>query len=367
MTPPDVHAPGIRSAVESLVAPLTVDGAGGGAGAGAVDGVSRPGAARPSGPTGHRLPVALDEAVARLEASAWPEVAGSWSRLTPSGFPVEVTVLPDRTWQWAAEVAGPELPESARLDRALRLLDGAGPALPSATRRALVSHQAGQDLRFGAWIAGRGDRLKAYAELTAERSASDAAVPRDVPASSRPSGTSPAATVGHPGGHLSALPPGLPLPERVASGLARLPYGTVPRMLGVEPARHRTELYFRLPAVDFDHLLPFLRATGHAEAPRGLEEGLPDGLRRLSGRRLGLSIAWAADGPVELALFVSARTLFPGHPRGLLGLTPYLTGLSARPCLVTLVLDPAGRTVLTRASVCPWPDSDPDSRSSASN
>ncbi|MFI8930567.1 hypothetical protein ACIG3E_23160 [Streptomyces sp. NPDC053474] len=299
--------------------------------------------------------MALDEAVARLEASAWPEVAGSWSRLTPSGFPIEVTVLPDRTWQWAAEVAGPELPEPARLDLALRLLEGTGSPLPSATRQALVSHQAGQDLRFGAWIAGRGERLKVYAELTAERAAPDAAVPQGGRASPGPSGRSPAATANRPGVHPSALPPGLPLPERVVSGLARLPYGTIPRLLGVEPARKRTELYVRLPASGLDDLLPFLRSTGHLKAPRGLEEGLPDGVRRLSGRRLGLSIAWAADGPLELALFVTARTLFPGHPRGLLGLAPYLTGLSARPCLVTLVLDPAGRTVSTRTSVCPWP------------
>ncbi|MFI6642532.1 hypothetical protein [Streptomyces sp. NPDC050504] len=348
MTPPDVHAPGIRSAVESLVAPL--------AGTGAADVVAGRGAARPSGPTERRLPRALDEAVARLEASAWPEVAGSWSRLTPSGFPVEVTVLPDRTWQWSAEVAGPELPEPARLDRALRLLDRTGSPLPSATRQALVSHQAGRDLRFGAWIAGRGDRLKVYTELTAEPTAPGQAVPRGGRAASGPSGTSPAAAACHPGGRLSALPPGLPLPERVASGLARLPYGTIPRMLGAEPARQRTELYFRLTADGLGDLLPFLRATGHAEALRGLEESLPDGVRRLSGRRLGLSVAWAAEGPLELALFVSARTLFPAHPQGLLELAPYLTGLSARPCLVTLVLDPAGRAVSTRASVCPWPD-----------
>ncbi|MFM9443883.1 hypothetical protein [Streptomyces acidiscabies] len=230
--------------------------------------------------------------MARLEASVWPEVAGAWSRLTPSGFPVEVTVLPDRTWQWAAEVADPELPESDRLDRALSLLESTGPPLPSVTRQVLLSHQAGRDLRFGAWIAGRGDRLKVYAELTAESS-----------------GTPPAATAGH-------------LPERVASALARL------------------------PAAGLDDLLPFLRATGHAEAPRALEEGLPDGLRRLSGRRLALSVAWTADGPLELALFVTARTLFPGHPQGLLELAP---------CLVTLLLDPAGRTVSTRTSVCPWP------------
>ncbi|MGA4844261.1 hypothetical protein [Streptomyces sp. G45] len=340
MTPPDVGAPGIRAAVRSLVAPLV----------GAGTSTSRP-ARLPV----HRLPPALDEAVARLEASAWPQVAAVWSRLTPSGFPVEVTVRPDRTWQWAAEVAGPELPESARLDRALRLLDSAGSPLPPATRQALVAHQAGRALRFGAWIAGRGDRLKAYAELTAERTAPAAAAPWGDGPSPRPSGASPAAVTGHPGGPLPGLPPGLPLPGRVASGLARLPYGTVPRMLGVEPARQRTELYLRLPATGLDDLLPFLHVTGHAEALRGLETGLPDGVRRLAGRRLGLSVAWTAEGPLELALFVTARTLFPGHPRGLLKLAPYLTGLTARPCLVTLLLDPAGRTVSTRASVCPWP------------
>lgn len=290
----------LRRATEAMLAPLTPE-------------------------RGLTPPAGLDSALIRLEASTWPEVVVSWSRLTPSGFPVEVTALPDGSCQWAAEVAGPELPETARLGRALALLADAGQPVAPAVGRSLLTGQSCRELRFGAWLGGRGPHLKLYAEL--------------------PDG-------------LSACRPVLPLPIPLAEGLPLLPRGTLPRMYGVSPARRRGELYFRLPDVEAIDLLPFLRATGHTGLLDVLRASLPDGLRRLSGRRLGLSISWKADGSTEPTLIVSARTLFPGHPAGLLQLAPQLSVLGAhfgglRPCGVTLAPHPTRFEVLAAVGLCP--------------
>ncbi|KUN58334.1 hypothetical protein AQJ46_43245 [Streptomyces canus] len=104
-------------------------------------------------------------------------------------------------------------------------------------------------------------------------------------------------------------------------------------MLGIEPARGRYELNLRLP-----------HAAGHPAAPAVLEDSLPDRLRRLSGRRLGLSMAWTVDSPIILTLFASARTLFPLTPDALAGLAPALDrvrDLHVRRALVAIGLDPA--------------------------
>lgn len=79
-------------------------------------------------------------------------------------------------------------------------------------------------------------------------------------------------------------------------------------MLGIEPATRRTELYARLPDGDPLDLIPFLEATGHTITT--LETQLQDGLNRLRGRRLGLSLA-VTGHDVTIALFASARTLYP--------------------------------------------------------
>jgi hypothetical protein len=79
-----------------------------------------------------------------------------------------------------------------------------------------------------------------------------------------------------------------------------------------------------------------------------LEHRLPDGTRRLAGRRLGISLASGATASIEVALFVSARSLFPATPELLRGLVPALAGLPetlARLTLVTLSLDPQGAGV----------------------
>lgn len=275
------------------------------------------------------LPPLLDAAVARLEKSTWPEAVTRWSRLTPSGFPVELTIGGDAL-RWTAEAAPPEAAESARLDLAVAVLAAHGqapdPALAAALRRA----QAGADLRFGAWIGGREPaagagslRLKLYAEI-----------PPEFP------------------------PPGPPAPSSFPWHL--LPYGTRARMLGVEPARGRTEVYVRLPTVEPPALLPFLHATGHGAALGAVERGLVDGLGRLRGRRLGLSVAHAAGGTTEIALFASARTLFPAEPAMLADLVPGLvpgiqqvTAGGWRPGLVTLGLDPEGRSLRASVGVSP--------------
>ncbi|GLX10724.1 hypothetical protein [Microbispora sp. NBRC 16548] len=271
----------------------------------------------------HVLPPLLDAAVSRLEQSTWPEAVTRWSRLTPSGFPVELTIGGDAL-RWTAEAAPPEVADSARLDLAVAILAAHGQAPDPALADALRHAQAGADLRFGAWIGGRESparagafRLKLYAEI-----------PPAFP------------------------PPGLSAPSSFPWRL--LPYGARARMLGVEPARGRTEVYVRLPAVDPLALLPFMYATGHGAALGGVERGLADGLGRLRGRRLGLSVARESDGATELALFASARTLFPAEPAMLAALVRGLgDGGTWRVGLVTLGLDPEGRGLRTTVGISP--------------
>ena len=254
------------------------------------------------------LPVHRGVEVHRLEQSRWPQVVSTWSRLTPSGFPVELTAGPPGTpAHWSAEVAGPEVPEAERLGRVTDLLAAAGTPVAPTLGAALRVAQSRGPLQYGAWLGGREAagtpaRLKLYAEL--------------------PPGTG-AGT--------------LPLPASLREPLARLP-AAVPRMLGVEPAADRVELYLRLPALDPDELAAVLAGIGHAPAAAALDRGLPDGLRRLYGRRVGLSLADRGDAGAEIALFVTARTLFPAGPELLEALAPQVAGLDARfrPAAVTL-------------------------------
>lgn len=262
------------------------------------------------------LPPLLDAALTRLESSPWPEVLTTWSRLTPSGFPIELTIGPAPSpLRWTAEVAGPEVAEGDRLSLAAALLADSNQRLTQPLLEALLSSQDGSDLRWGAWLGGREDayqpgRLKLYAEV--------------------------------PAGVLL----GTIVTERVGEVLALLPSGSGAHMVGVEPSRNRTEVYLALPAVDPLHLLPFLLASGHASALSGLERGLPDGLRRLAGRRLGLSVAFGKDDALELALFTSARTLFAMEPAQLVEVAPHIGELDSdhgRAGMVTIGLDPSGR------------------------
>jgi hypothetical protein len=119
-------------------------------------------------------------------------------------------------------------------------------------------------------------------------------------------------------------------------------------MIGIEPARDRIEAYLRLPTLDPDDLRPLLTAAGHPNGLEALGRSLPEGTRRLLGRRLGISLATGAAGSIEVALFVSARSLFPGATEMLQRLVPAIARLPdglARLTLVTLSLAPGGDAV----------------------
>jgi hypothetical protein len=95
-------------------------------------------------------------------------------------------------------------------------------------------------------------------------------------------------------------------------------------MIGVEPAADRMEIYFRLPNAQPDDLYPVLAAAGYPHALSSLQHRLPDGTRRLAGRRLGISFANASSDAIEVSLFVTARSLFPGAPELIRKLIPSL-------------------------------------------
>jgi hypothetical protein len=268
---------------------------------------------------GRTVPPDLAAAAAQLGQSAWPEMVERWSRLTPTGFPIELTISDtDSLLRWTSEIAGPEIVDAHRLDLVARRLALAGQPVPPPLLEALQAAQRDRDLRYGAWLGGRAvndaqSRFKLYGEI--------------------PSGVS---------FHHIPLPPAL---RRV---IAHAPNGARLRMLGVEPERGRIEIYLRLPTLDTDDLRPLLSAAGHAQALGALQRHLPDGTQRLAGRRLGISLASGATESIEVALFVSARTLFPAAPDMLHTLVPAITHLPetlARLTLVTLSLDPQGAGV----------------------
>lgn len=251
--------------------------------------------------------------MAQLERSAWPEVVWRWSLLTPSGFPIEVTVGADDTpLRWSCEIAGPELADAARLDCVASRLAEAGQSVAAPLLEALRRLQRGRELRYGAWLGGRSNgeaasRFKLYAEIPAGIDFDE-----------------------------------LPLPLVLNMVCSHAPAAAVPRMIGIEPARERVEAYLRLGTTDVEDLRPMLRAAGHPRGLEALDRGLPDGLRRLAGRRLGISFAAAAGEPVALALFASARSLFPGSPELVTQLVPPIARVPAslaRLTLVTIELD----------------------------
>jgi hypothetical protein len=272
-----------------------------------------------AGALGRTVPPDLAAAAAQLGQSAWPEVVERWSRLTPTGFPIELTITDaDPLLRWTSEIAGPEIVDAHRLGLVARRLAMAGQPVPSPLLAALQAVQRGRDLRYGAWLGGRTiddtrSRFKLYSEI--------------------PAGVS----LHH-----------LPLPPALRQATAHAPHGALPRMIGVEPGRGRIEIYLRLPIIDPDDLRPLLSAAGHAHGLDALERSLPDGTRRLAGRRLGISLASGAIESIEVALFVSARSLFPATPEMLHRLIPAIASLPealARLTLVTLRLEPQGAGV----------------------
>ncbi len=328
---------------------------------------------------GWTVPRELATAIERISHSTWPEMVQQWSRLTPSGFPIELTVTDaDPLLRWSAEVAGPEIDEAQRLNLVAGVLAEAGQPVAAPVLAALQAMQDGRDLQYGAWIGGRmslgtkkllknppftpfdwaQDRLR---QAQDERSQllhqgdfpvrAELVEARFCPVEQPQENLSRASESRFK--LYSEIPAGvpcnvLPLPPKLQELLLRLPNSTVPRMIGVEPARRRCEIYLRLPTSDPEDLRPFLNAAGYAHGLPALAQRLPDGLKRLVGRKLGISLAVGVEDVIQVSLFVSARTLFPSAPELLSTLIPVLTKIpqqGVRLTLVTLSLDPASENV----------------------
>ncbi len=113
---------------------------------------------------------ALETCLAPLDASAWPQVAWGFSRLTTTHYPVEFgfSTHEDRL-RVTLEVAGPETPDDLRLDAALDLAAALGLPPPNATRIAAWRElQSSAVLRWGCWLSlrqtDRGVGVKLYIE-----------------------------------------------------------------------------------------------------------------------------------------------------------------------------------------------------------
>jgi hypothetical protein len=249
---------------------------------------------------GWETPPGLLAAARRLEASLWPEVVSRWSPLTPSGFPVELTLdapsgggeqgserdrlgRPAKAVQrWTTEVAGPEMAEHERLDLVAAHLAGADQPVERRLLQALRVVQTRGALQYGAWLGGRGragepGRYKLYAEL--------------------PCGVAGACER---------------LPVVLRRAIDRMPRHAAVSMIGIEPARNRVEVYAGLRLHDPEALRPLLRFTGYPSALEALGGCVPGGAGRLAGRHVGVSVAAANGMPLDVTLFVSGRTLFPG-------------------------------------------------------
>jgi hypothetical protein len=230
---------------------------------------------------------ALTSILAGVSGSAWPEVGWSFSPLTGDGFPVEFTFSSaGEAISYAAEVSGPETPETDRLLIANGLLTRLHtvPLRPSLLTD-WQSRQRGQSLGYGCWLGGRhgsgSDRYKVYAE---------------VPPTAADAWTRAVA--------------GVPL------GLATRPLEL--RMVGHDPAAGRTELYFRTQRPDWWEIGGLLHRVGWA----GEVSGLRNRIETLTGtafdsgalgRHVGISLAFDADVNVlAVSLFGFARAVFRG-------------------------------------------------------
>lgn len=110
---------------------------------------------------------ALGATLSSMRKSRWPEIAWRTSRLTNTGYPVEMSWSSrDASVRWTSEASGPDTPEAERLQSALRVLSELG--VSTEVPDWLVPHP-GQQLRFGAWVGGRHDgdrdRYKLYVDM----------------------------------------------------------------------------------------------------------------------------------------------------------------------------------------------------------
>ncbi|MBU2667911.1 hypothetical protein KOI35_30810 [Actinoplanes bogorensis] len=235
----------------------------------------------------------MAEVLAAVCRTAMPEAAGCFSRLTPDGYPAELSFVTGQpgSVRWTAEVAGPETPGQDRLRIAGDLLDRLGHRLPDPAAAALSGVQKGQSLRWGAWVGLRhgenGDRAKIYVEVPPLAPDAEAALGRALT--------------------------GAPVPR--PPGAERL------RMAGYEPSTGRAEFYWRLGPLDFPRLAGILRlGRAGASLPRmtavlRLLAGEPAGgpARPLPTARFGGSVARRAGADrTEVAVFAAAADL-AGH------------------------------------------------------
>jgi hypothetical protein len=95
----------------------------------------------------------LDTILGGVRGSPWEDVAWCASRLTPSGYPVELG-FPGAGGEMraVAEVAGPEIGPHQRAARALEL---AGPTGGTAAIERVLRAQEDASLRYGAWVGVR--------------------------------------------------------------------------------------------------------------------------------------------------------------------------------------------------------------------
>jgi hypothetical protein len=259
----------------------------------------------------------------------------------------------DTAYRWTAEVAGPECADTRRLGLVAAQMAAAGQPVAPALLACLEDLQSRGTLRYGAWLGGRyggnvhvDDASATPGGAAASRFKLYAEVPRD-----------------------PAFDPSTLVPASLRTLLAHVPRAARASMIGIEPARERVEVYFRLPALDTEDLRPVFRAAGCDRALQALEQCLPDGTRRLAGRRLGLSVAVDGYSRTEAAIVVSARTLFPACPDMLAALVPALYHVPmqvARPTLVTMRVPADGEDVGFVVGVtCRRPPDDAEPRSGA--
>jgi hypothetical protein len=217
-----------------------------------------------------RVASALASLLTPIRASSWPEVAWCSSALTSSGFPVEFAFASHgQEMRYTCEVAGPETPERARLAIALaRLAQLEGCGCQDLLPAWLPAMQQAATLRYGAWISGRhsadGDRYKLYAEV--------------------PSDETPAVR--------AYITQWLGQDYLLAERQSTL------RMIGIEPATSRMELYFRLHHLELHHLYPLLAHAGCRQQAALLVDFIQRQRRwpnphRLPGNWTGVSYAFA--------------------------------------------------------------------------
>ncbi len=231
---------------------------------------------------------ALAEILQWTVSSKWPEVAWSFSRLTGDGFPIEFTLSSlDATIRYTAEVAGPEVAEAERLQRALELIDRLGGAVPVAYITKLLHRvQTTGTLSYGAWIGGRhdrfGDRFKVYVEVPRTGMREAQYLVREMIADQ-------------------------PLPNLSDSEF---------RLIGYEPEEKRFECYFQIDRLETWELERLMCQAGLAERQTSLLNLLAQSYNRpmqstIPDENLGFSFSFSlAGGPTIFSLFTYARSVF---------------------------------------------------------